>query len=88
MIKLVVSVLKQWEVSQKEEKTHRPVMVPGPPRELPAQNHLEYTGVTCPTPQTPLPDAAVTLVHGGRDGPADAQGLVLSERLAEVPQHG
>lgn len=88
MIKLAVSVLKQWEISQKEEKTHRPVMVPGPPRDLPPRNHLEHTGVTHPTPQTPLPDAAVTLVHGGRDGPADTQGLILSERLAEVPQHG
>lgn len=29
VIKLAVSVLKQREVSQKEEKTHRPVMVPG-----------------------------------------------------------
>lgn len=41
---------------------------------------------------SPLPkhssDAVITLVHGRRDGPADAQGLVLSERLAEVPQHG
>lgn len=88
MIKLAVSVLKQREVSQKEEKTHRPVMVPELPRDLPPQNHLEHTGVMHPTPQMPLPDAAITLVHGGRDRPADTQGLILSECLAEVLQHG
>lgn len=31
---------------------------------------------------------AVTLVHGGRNRPADAQGLLLPERLTEVLQHG
>lgn len=45
----------------------------------------------CPITGTRMrpPDAgAVTLVHGRRKRPADAQRLVLPERLAEVLQHG
>lgn len=85
VIKLAVSVLKQQEVSQKEEKTHRPVMVPGPPRDLPAQNHLEYTGDSRPTPQARPSPTRVTLVHERANGPAGAQGLVLSGTSGRSP---
>ena len=60
VIKLAVSVLKQREVSQKEEKTHRPVMVPELPRDLPPRiiwntRELCIPFPRCPSPMQPSP---------------------------------
>lgn len=79
------------EASALLEKRGNPlcVTVLRAPRACPPQNHPE-----CTCPPSPLPEHLyltrgwVTLLHGRRHRRTDPQGLLLSERVTEVPEHG